>query len=324
VLLVAAPARADNQDSETFFAQGRQLRQAGDCPGAITAFRRALEIKPEGLGALRNVADCEELLGQFASARNDWWNLRRAVLQSNDPKYQTWDKDAEAAYSRLAGKVARLTVRVTGESLDRVRVSIDGKPLDPRLLGVELERDLGLHTVEGAYGGAAPVVEKRALTAGATETVTLVIPAPRATDKVPDPVAKAATPPIAAPPQPAENVGLRRAGIAALGVGGLGVVGTVVAIVVRGSALSAVNASCTPGVRCVASQDVADAYSRGKTFSLLANVFGGVGIAGIGAGVAMIVVSGSSSAPTPTPAVKVDAGVSPLPGGGRVWAEVRF
>ena len=319
-MLVAAPARADNQDSETFFAQGRQLRQAGNFPGAITAFRRALEIKPEGLGALRNVADCEELLGQFASARNDWWNLRRAVLQSNDPKYQTWDKDAEAAYSRLANKVARLTVRVTGESLDRVRVSIDGKPLDPRLLGVELERDLGLHTVEGAYGGAAPVVEKRALTAGATETVTLVIPAPKPTDKPPS-----AIPPEGTPP-PADKVGLRRAGIAALGVGGLGVVGTVVAIVVRGSALSAVEVRCMPGVHCVASQDVADANSRGKTFSLLANVFGGVGIAGIGAGVAMILVSGSSSAstPMPAPAVKVDAGVTPLPGGGRVWAEVRF
>ena len=106
VLLVAGPARADNQDSETFFAQGRQLRQAGDCLAAITAFRRALEIKPEGLGALRNVADCEELLGQFASARNDWWNLRRAVLQSNDPKYKGWDTDAEAAYAELASKVA--------------------------------------------------------------------------------------------------------------------------------------------------------------------------------------------------------------------------
>ena len=324
VLLVAGSARADNQDSETFFAQGRQLRQAGDCPSAITAFRRALEIKPEGLGALRNVADCEELLGQFASARNDWWNLRRAVLQSNDPKYQTWDKDAEAAYARLANKVARITVRITGESLDRVRVSIDGKPLDPRLLNVELERDLGLHTFEGAYGGAAPVIEKRALTAGATETVTLVIPAAKPTDTPPGAIAAVVTPPPLVTPPPTDNVGLRRAGIAAVGVGGLGLVGTVIAIVVRGSALSAVEAKCTPSVHCAASQDVADAYSRGQTFSLLANVFGGVGIAGIGAGVTMILVSGSSSAPSPAAAVKVDAGAAPLPGGGRVWAEVRF
>ena len=219
-------------------------------------------------------------------------------------------------------------VRITGESLERVRVSIDGKPLDPRLLNVELERDLGLHAVEGAYGGAAPVVEKRALTAGSTETVTLVIPAPKPTDTPPGaigPVATTPPPSVATTPPPTDNVGLRRAGIAAVGVGGLGVVGTVIAIVVRGSALSAVEAKCTPSVHCLASQDVADAYSRGKTFSLLANVLGGVGIAGIGAGVAMILVSGSPRAPALAPAaVKVDAGGAPLPGGGRVWAEVRF
>ena len=327
-MLVAAPARADNQDSETFFAQGRQLRQGGDCPGAIVAFRRALEIKPEGVGALRNVAECEEQLGQFASARNDWWNLRRAVLQSNNPSYEGWDKEAEAAYAKLGSKVARLTVRVTGDSLDRARVTIDGKPLDPRLFGVELERDLGLHTIEAAYGGAAPVVEKRALVAGSTETVTLVIPAPKATDTPLAPIPSGVTPKGTLPAiVPQDNTGLRRAGITALGVGGLGVVGVVVASVLRGSALSTVEQACkVPDASCKASQDVADAYSRGKTFSLLANVFGGVGIAGIGAGVAMIIVSGQSSAPAPAPAsaVKVDAGVAPLPGGGRLWAEVRF
>ncbi len=328
VLLAAAPARADNQDSETFFAQGRQLRQGGDCVGAVVAFRRALEIKPEGIGALRNVAECEEQLGQFASARNDWWNLRRAVLQSSNPSYDGWDKDAEGAYTRLASKVARITVRITGESLERVRVSIDGKPLDPRLLGVELERDLGLHTIEAAYGGAASVVAKQALVAGATETVTLVIPSPKATDTPVAPLGSATTPPPVTPPPvapPPDNTGLRRAGIAALGVGGLGVVGTVVAIVVRGSALSSVEMSCK-ATDCKASQGVADAYSRGQTFSLLANVFGGVGIAGIGAGVAMLVVSGqpSAAAAAPVSAVKVDGGISPLPGGGRVWAEVRF
>jgi hypothetical protein len=329
ILLGAAPARAANQDAETFFAQGRQLRQGGDCVGAIVAFRRALEIKPEGIGALRNVAECEEQLGQFASARNDWWNLRRAVLQSSNPSYEGWEKDAEGAYNKLASKVARVTVRLTGESLERVRVSIDGKPLDPRLIGVELERDLGQHTFEAAFGGVTPVVEKRTFAAGTVETVTLKIPSQKETEKqlagIP-PVGTA--PPIGAPPPGGEvNVGLRRAGIAALGVGGLGVVGTVVAIAVRGSALSDVEASCkTPGGSCHASQDVADAYSRGRTFSLLANVFGGVGIAGIGAGVAMIIVSGQSSTrPAPAPAaVKVDAGVSPMPGGGRVWAEVRF
>src|SRR6185436_11743436 len=102
------------EDSKTFFAQGRQLRAAGNCPDAIVAFRRALEAFPQGLGALRNIAECEEQLGQFASARNDWWSLRRAVLQSNELRYESWEKDAEQGYARLATKVAKITIRIHG------------------------------------------------------------------------------------------------------------------------------------------------------------------------------------------------------------------
>ena len=328
MLLAAAPARASNQDAETFFAQGRQLRASGDCVGAIVAFRRALDIKPEGIGALRNVAECEEKLGQFASARNDWWSLRRAVLQSSDPNYEGWEKDAESAYAKLAGKVAKLTVRLSGEGLDRVRVSIDGKPLDPRLIGVELERDLGVHTIEATFGGVTPLVEKRTLAAGSSESVTLVIPSPTSLSRAgesPTPTpTPAPAPPIVAPK---DLSGLRTAGYVALGVGGLGVIGTVIASVVRGSALSTVEGACAdPSVTCRASQEVADANSRGKTTAVLANVFGGVGIAGVVSGATMLLVSSQSSAvtPAPTSAAKVDGGFTPLAGGGRLWAEVRF
>jgi hypothetical protein len=322
VLLFAAPARAANQDAETFFAQGRQLRTSGDCANAIVAFRRALEIKPEGVGALRNIAECEEKLGQFASARNDWWSLRRAVLQSSDPNYEGWDKDAEGAYARLASKVAKLTVRISGEGAAGARVTIDGKPLDPRLLGVELERDLGLHTIEAAYGGVAPLVEKRTLVAGSNETVALKIPAPTALGKVEAGSGSGSTAPI----PPPDHSAMRTGAFVALGVGGAGVIGMVIATVVRGSALSTVEAACGSAT-CLASQEVADAYSRGKTNAILANVFGGVGIAGIVTGASLLLVSSSppsAAAPPPKSSAKVDGGFAPLSGGGRLWAEVRF
>ncbi len=320
VLLFAAPARAANQDAETFFAQGRQLRTGGDCANAIVAFRRALEIKPEGVGALRNIAECEEKLGQFASARNDWWSLRRAVLQSSDPNYEGWDKDAESAYARLASKVAKLTVRISGEGAGGARITIDGKPLDPRLFGVELERDLGLHTIEAAYGGVTPLIEKRTLVAGSNETVALKIPAPTALGK-----AEAGTG-STAPVPPPDHSAMRTGGFVALGVGGAGVIGMVITTIVRGSALSTVEAACKTAT-CLASQEVADAYSRGKTNAILANVFGGVGIAGIVTGASLLLVSSSptsSAMPAPKSAARVDGGFAPLSGGGRLWAEVRF
>lgn len=310
LLTASATGRAD--DSETFFAQGRTLRAEGKCAEAVVVFRRALDLKPQGLGSLRNVAECEEQLGEFASARTDWWNLRRAALQSNEPRYAGWDKDAESAYARLEPKVARLTVRLAGADLDRVRVAIDGKPLDPRLLGVELERDLGPHTIEAFYGGASPVVEKRELSVGGRETVTLAIPSPPAAK--PGPVASL---PTEEGPRP-----LRVAGIATLTVGGLGLVGAAIALGVRRSALAAFDV-CAPGYQgCPAA--LHDQLGKGRTASTLVNVFGVVALAGIAAGVPMVVIgSGTSTTGEPAPP-RAELGVAPTFGGAVLRAGARF
>jgi hypothetical protein len=327
-LYVASPARAD--DSETFFAQGRTLRAAGKCAEAIVAFRRALEVKPQGLGSLRNVAECEEELGEFASSRGDWWSLRRAVLQSNEPKYDGWDKDAEKAYHRLEPKVAHITVKVVGYAPDRARVSIDGKPLDPRLVGVELERDLGPHNVEALYGGAAPVSEKRTLGVGSHEVVTLTIPEPRAGDQPRGPTGPA--------PAPDGNPKLRAAGIAAVTVGGLSVVGAVVSAVIRGSALSSFHCAAPNYMLCgPKTSDALSTESRGQTASLLVNVFSVLAVAGVGAGIPLLVVGSRSGAapaaapsgsdpPAPPSAANPRAviGLVPLFGGAAVNAGVRF
>jgi hypothetical protein len=327
-LTAASPARAD--DSETFFAQGRTLRAQAKCAEAIVAFRRALEVKPLGLGALRNVAECEEELGEFASARADWWSLRRAVLQSSEPKYDGWDKHAEKAYNRLEAKVAHITVKVAGPSPERARVLIDGKPLDPRLVGVELERDLGPHTVEALYGGAAPVTDKRSLGIGAHEVVTLTLPAPKAGD-----APKAGgTPPADAKPEGGGRA-LRVAGIGALTVGGLGAIGAIVSVIVRQGALSSF-ASCAPSyTHCPNTGDLQSALTRGQTASTLVNVFSVVAVAGIGAGIPLVVVGARAGAPAPGAApsdppapsaasARAVIGLVPLLGGAAVHAGVRF
>jgi hypothetical protein len=323
--LVPTGAGATEEDAKTFFAQGRRQRADGDCAGAVVAFRRALELFPQGIGALRNIAECEEQLGQFASARNDWWSLRRAALQSNEPKYEGWDKDAEAGYKRLADKVARITVKLSGDELDRVKVTVDGKPLDPRLLGVELERDLGVHTIEAAYGGAAPLAEKRSLLAGSREVVTLAIPAPKPGAPAPTAapsVAPTAPPPVPLPPADTGS-GMRTAGFVAIGVGGLGLAGMIASLVVRQSALSSIDATCSSHVGC--SPSLQPDRDRGQTASLLVNVFGGVAIAGVAAGVTLVVVGSRSKEPAKAAAGRsITIGVAPVVGGIGGRAEVRF
>lgn len=306
------PAGAINPDAQAFFAQGRQLRKDGKCEAAILVFRRAFDIAPEGLGALRNIAECEEELGQFASARIDWWNLRRAALQTNDPKYEGWDKDAEGAYSRLEGKVGRVTITVKGRDLSKVTVTIDGKPVDPRLFGVEIERDLGPHTIEATYGGVAPIIEKRTLTPSNKEDVIIEIP-----DVIPGAPGASSS---------SDRKPLRVGGYVSLALGGAGLIGLVSAVAVRQSAVSTVEERCgqpnaAGGYTCP--KEIEPDVERGETASALVNVFTGVALAGAGVGVALVVVGSSGSAPPSKKTAAVsDVNVRFAPGG--AWITGRF
>ncbi|WP_437734310.1 tetratricopeptide repeat protein [Sorangium sp. So ce1335] len=332
-LLAAAPAPAlaagAEEDAKTLFARGRELRGAGDCERAIIAFRSALEIYPEGLGALRNIAECEEALGLYASARRDWWDLRRAALQSTEAKYAGWSEDAEARYRALGSKVGTLTLEVQGAEGRQVRVALDGKPLDPRLLGVELERDLGAHTVELFYGGAAPLTERVELTPGAHRVVSLTVPPP-----VPARDAPAA--PIAPAPRSSSS-GLRTGGYVALGIGGAGAVAAAVALAVRAGAVSAVEGGCAPsGDGYVCPPSLQGDYDTGRTASTLFGVFAGVGLVGIGTGVTLLLMSPSSppaaqgasaaqGAPAPRGALpSAELSLAPWPGGVGSRLRVRF
>jgi hypothetical protein len=324
----AAPALASEDDSRTFFARGRELRAAGKCDAAIVEFRRALDLNPLGLGSLRNIAECEEKLRQYASARRDFWDLRRAVLQSSDPKYVGWDKAAEQAYRALEAKVPRLTIKLSGDKLDRVRVVVDGKPLDPRLVGVEIERDTGAHVVEAFFDGVTPVTEKVTLGEGAREVVTLMIPSQ----------SSSASKPKADKPEPPRSSGaLRVAGFAALGVGAAGIIATSISAAVRASALSDIEGAC-PGLEgCPA--DLKSSYDTGVTASTLVNVFGGIAIAGVGAGATLLILStrDAGTAPSPGPraqgsrsaadmgtGVSVSVSIAPAAGGAQARAIVRF
>lgn len=301
VASVASTSFAGEEDARSLFAEGRTLREAGNCDAAVVVFRRALEVYPEGIGSLRNIAECEEELGRYAAARRSYWSLRTAAMQTSEPKYAGWDTYADDAHARLAPKVARLTVKLTGENLERVQLQIDGKPLDPRLVGVELEREIGEHAVEAHYGGAAPVTEKITLVGGAKETITLAIPAPAA---IP-PKGGGGTSPgkgtgdIKTPPPEGSNT-LRTAGFVVTGLGALSAIGMGVAIGVRGGALSEIEEACpnyeNAGVVCPAS--VTAARDRGETSTTLANVLGGVAIAGVAVGITMIVVGSSRGEPT--------------------------
>lgn len=289
VLLEAPTALAGEAEARSLFAEGRQLRLAGQCAEAIPRFRQALETYPDALGSLRNLAECEEELGRFASARRSYWDLRVAALKTSDPKYEGWDRDATEAHARLASRVARLQVRVTGPSA--ARVYLNGTPFDPRLYGVEVEHDLGRLQAELRDGSASPKKAVLELKEGQSYVVELV------SDLPPDePAEREPGPAGGASPGGREHgelgagdeaAWMRTAGFVSLGVAGLAAIGMGVSVAVRSDALSTVEAACEArgdGYACPAA--VEGDVSAGQTSSTLATVFGvGLGVgASVGAG----------------------------------------
>ncbi len=153
--LTASSAHADPAaDAKDLFTRGRELRTHGDCANAVTMFRKAYDLYPAALGSLRNLAECAETLGRYASARRAWVDLKRALLTNDDRKYDGWAQDAEQAAARLTPMLATLTIDVNtvapgGETapLDAVDVTLDGEKLAPAQIGTSLERDPGRHLV---------------------------------------------------------------------------------------------------------------------------------------------------------------------------------
>jgi len=302
---IVAPsvARADPaSDAKDLFARGRDLRAAGDCNGAVGLFRKASELFPGGLGSLRNLAECEEQLGHFASSRRAWLDLKRSLVTEDAHKYEGWSQDADLAAARLAPKVARVTidvnvVRPDGSTADprAIDVTLDGEPLALALLGTPLDRDPGRHVVRAAGARVHDPQQKVIdLAAGAASRVALrVVVTP---DKVdPNDVVPVAPPGSGATAPADDDASRARAtrrtvGWIAVGVGGAALVGAGISLAFRQSALSDVNScqgyqNCDPALKST--------VSRGQTASVLFDVLGPVGLVCVGGGIALVLTNGS-------------------------------
>lgn len=314
LLLAPRPATAGETESRTLFVSGRELRLAGKCAEAIPLFRRALETYPEGLGSLRNIAECEAELGRFASARRSYWDLRLAALQSTTSKYEGWDKEAEAEHAALGAKVAKVTVSFKGDRPEGLVIRFNGKPFDPRLVGVEIEQDNGPLEVSVSFGAGPPL----------TKTVQVVTSGRHLIEfdlaELPRPSQQQPTPP---PGGQATGGGgltpMQVGGIVALGVGGAAVVGTVVTTIMRQSALSSVEENCEDlgddNWRCA--DDFEGEVNQGETASILWNVFTATAIVGAGVGVTLLVLGGDDDPQTGSvpPPPRASVAVTPLAGG---------
>jgi hypothetical protein len=312
-----ATARADAEsDAKDLFARAKDMRTAGDCAGAVPLFRKAYKVYPTGLGSLRNMAECEEQLGHYASARRAWLDIKRALVTlPADAKYDGWDKDAETAAARLKPKVATVFVDATVKSPEGegpateksgVEVIVNGENLGTNLVGTPLERDPGTYRVRVQAQYAQPVEGEVALAAGDTKHLTLHLVKVPPEKPASDHVAELDT-----------GKGKRTAGIVLIGVGAATLIGSGITFLIRNGAKSDLDDKCPSHTNCDPS--LSDTVDKGKLMSTLTTILFPVGLVVAGAGVGLFVWGNNSKEPAPT-----TSSLSVTPGLGRVDATWRF
>lgn len=321
ILCTTQVAYADPQsDAKDLFTHARELRKAGDCGQAVPLFRRAYTLYPQGLGTLRNIAECEEQLGHFASSRRAWLDLKRALIAqaTPNPDYNSWDTEADEAAARLKPKVAELHVDVTVKTPDTegpandksgVDLIINGENLGPSLVGVPIDRDPGTYTVRAQTPDATPVEQSITLAAGDNKHMSLrLVKTPKATP------GDTTQPPGMDSDADARHT-RRTIGWIVTGVGGAALVTGAVTLILRGSAKSDLDSKCGGDhENCVTTNrdDVNSVVDRGKTMSTLTTVFGIAGGVFIAAGVTLVVLN-----PNSVSAVRVSPSIGGLDFSGR-------
>lgn len=293
--LFSSFALADAEsDAKDLFARGRDTRAKGDCAGASPLFRRAWELFPKGLGSLRNLAECEQSLGHYASSRRAWLDLSRALLVEHDAKYAGWDEEAKKNAVDLQSKVAvlKIAITVTGEDGEGpanesspIQVTLNNEILPLKLVGTELDRDPGKYRVRVEGDRVEEPVEKSVeLAPGKQESLAIIVKL--------KPLPKPPPPPVASSTQKG-STGLLIAGIVTGSAGVLALGGSGIAFGARQSALSDLTRECPnySSTNTCASPNTTSIVSRGQNASSIATGLFIGGLAAIAIGVTVITIS---------------------------------
>ena len=209
----AAQSTVDVDTADALFKAAKAAMDRGDLAAACPQFAESQRLDP-ATGTLLNLGECEARQGRVAAALRHFQEAR-AALPPGD--YRVAFADEKMA--SLGRRVARLTVKVSGDLPPGSRMQCDGVDLPAESIGVPTPVDPGAHVLTLSAPGHAAARADVTLTEGQVAT-SEIAPGP---STLPDVGA-------ASSGSPQRTTGLVLVGTGAVGLA----VGTIVGLVAKG------------------------------------------------------------------------------------------
>jgi serine/threonine-protein kinase len=330
VLLFAGAVRAEPDDTaplraQALFDEARALMKEGRYSEACPKLAESQRLDPGG-GTLLNLGICHARAGLTATAHTE---LRAALAQAETDNRADRVKTAQHQLDELSPKLSWLRIQAASDITTLgVRIEIDGVELSHADFGNELPIDPGVHEVKATAPGHLPW-STRVQIAPALDHQSVDVPAlepePRPLPAAPPPPAAVAGAVAVAPKRAPPETSAASSGTPSwigYATGGAGIVALGVGTYFGVRAVTLKNRSdkyCDDAGNCENPDAVKD-FNAGKQAALLADVFVGVGIVGVGVGTCLLLFSPEKT--SSDTAVRVSLGATPM--GGGVTARGRF
>jgi hypothetical protein len=238
-LALASAARADDAKpnkalaTDLFDAGVRKMREGrcdrapvadrASCEAARDALKRAYELYPDGLGALRNLAYVEMGLGLVASAARSFRELARRAPHDPSPARRIWADFAQREAEVLGARVPHLEIGFSSAPPPQTTLLLDGAPLPEAAWRTQLDLDPGPHEVRAEAPGHAPYAEQFALAEAEHKRVEIKLQGQALAEPTPNadeaPAARTAEPVASSASKRLGPLLMIGAGTAVLGVG---------------------------------------------------------------------------------------------------------
>lgn len=311
--LLLASSSSSAQDNTAFaqqrFTRGASLYEARDFARALDEFRASMELYASPNARLY-IARCLRELGRYDEAVNEY---ERAMREANDraatdPRYVATRDAARSELLAVEPRVSRLTLTIHNAP-PNVLARVNDREIPAAALGVPFAVMPGHLVVTAEAPGWERSSREVDVDAGREVTVGFSLrERPRLPGEGPNDPGRVTT--------PARRGGVPRAvAWASFGVGAAGLVAFGVFAGLASGRFSDIETRCG-SAPCPESERAA--IDEGRTFTTVANVGLGVGIAGVAAGALFLILSRPSAEPAPprTEGLRVSVGPTSVTVGG--------